>query len=552
MYRHMLCFMLGLFLSACVPQTSPAPSGVSSPQKSAVSGVWRNSQGTYVCLDEDGRLGLPGQSARSGLSWSLQGDVLTLRTLDTPAGQPKEERLGITGITSSRLEIRRADGSTETWRRSTKAVGRLDGTLVYRERMALPPKVLVATQLYLPGSDTPMAVALSEESGQGVLPFRLYYLTKDQADSSEALLRARVFYEAESLFATPEAVPVHLDTSPQIMLQRTLPGESEPAPLTAPIQFRGQTGQNGSTLTLTLHLEPDGLYLLHRESTAREDARPDTVRVGRWYQVDRNHTIQLMRGAEEPLSAALRPGGSLLLNSPDVPGGEMELNPVVEPLPDCPFRVAGMFRMEGDKGFLTECASGLVFSVQNTGAAYSSLLEAYQSDGVQPGDSLFVVCEGTVHYREGVSLYTQPVEQGADDIHVLELVRFEGVYPERSCAEPYAASPLMQTYWRLTSLNGQPSQVFPDQTEPHLILRDDGQAAGSDGCNNFFMQWESSGNTITFLPGGSTLMMCPQGDAQALAYKEALAGADGWSISGSVLELRKDGKPVAIFEAVEL
>ena len=33
MYRHMLCFILGLFLSACVPQTSPAPSGVSSPQK---------------------------------------------------------------------------------------------------------------------------------------------------------------------------------------------------------------------------------------------------------------------------------------------------------------------------------------------------------------------------------------------------------------------------------------------------------------------------------------------------------------------------------------
>lgn len=51
---------------------------------------------------------------------------------------------------------------------------------------------------------------------------------------------------------------------------------------------------------------------------------------------------------------------------------------------------------------------------------------------------------------------------------------------------------------------------------------------------------------------GSTLMMCPQGDEQARAFKETLAGVDAWSITGSVLELSKGGKPVATFEAVAL
>ena len=66
------------------------------------------------------------------------------------------------------------------------------------------------------------------------------------------------------------------------------------------------------------------------------------------------------------------------------------------------------------------------------------------------------------------------------------------------------------------------------------------------------MQWKSSGSSMSFEPGGSTLMMCPQGDEQARAFKETLAGVDAWSITGSVLELSKGGKPVATFEAVAL
>ena len=74
---------------------------------------------------------------------------------------------------------------------------------------------------------------------------------------------------------------------------------------------------------------------------------------------------------------------------------------------------------------------------------------------------------------------------------------------------------LKDTYWRLKELDGQPAENFADQPEAHLILRDKGQATGSDGCNNFFMNWEGEGENITFHPGGATLRICPNGAEQA-------------------------------------
>lgn len=545
-----LCFLF----AACVPQTARTQSDPGQPgpavPRDALVGVWQNAQGAHFYLDTDGVLGLPGQTARSGVTWTLQGDVLILRTLDKPGGQPLEERLGVTRATRSRLELRAPNGARLTWHKSRDAVGRLEGTVTYRERMALPPSVVVSAALYLRGSDLPVASSLAVESGQGVLPFRLYYLVKSLGGTDEALLRAAISYETESLFATPALVPVRLDQSPEILLQRTMPGEGEPAPLAAPVQFRGTAKSTDGEVVLTLYLEPGGLYLLHKESDS--SARKDTVRAGRWRQIDRNHTVQLVRGADEPLSAALRPAGSLLLATPDAPRGEMELRPTVQPLPNHPFRVLGVFRMKDGRASLTECASGLDFMVKTDYADFPALRAAYDRVVKRPGDPLLVVCEGTVRHRGDAAPRIGTGGGPEDDIHILEITRFVEARQGKTCAEPYASSSLMHTYWRLITLDGQPAQAFPDQAEPHLILREGGQAAGSDGCNNFFMQWKSAGGAITFTPGGTTLMMCPQGDEQARAFKNALAEANAWSITGSVLELSRDGKPVATFEAVAL
>ncbi|MCH5276774.1 MAG: META domain-containing protein [Desulfovibrionaceae bacterium] len=555
MRRTALVFTLCSLLAACAPQTAGTPSGavrLNSPvSREALAGVWQDARGRHFCLDADGVLGLPGQTGRSGLNWSLLGDVLILRTLDSPGGQPLEERFGLTRVEASRLELRAPGGAPLVWHKSRDAVGRLNGTVTYRERMALPPSVVVAARLYPRGSELPIASALSVESGQGALPFRLHYLARDMAGAEEALLGAALFYGSESLFATPSPVPVRLDQSPELLLQRTLPGEGEPAPVAVPAQFHGTAEGAGGTLSVTLYLEPGDLYLLHTRNAS--SAGEGRVSVGRWRQIDRNQTIQLARGTARPLSAALRPEGSLLLTTPDASRGEVELRPTVQALPEQPFRVLGMFRLKDGRAVLTECASGLDCVVRPESADFSALRAAYEAGEGRVGDALPVECEVTVRHRGLVPRIGSGGTAGAgDELPALDVVRFVDVRPGTLCAAPYASSPLTGTYWRLMTLNGQPARAFPNQAEPHLILRDDGQAAGSDGCNNFFMQWTASGSSLSFQPGGTTLMLCPQGAEQAAAFKNALAGVDAWAIHGSVLELSQDGRPLASFEAVAL
>lgn len=562
MRRTVLVFTLCSLLAACAPRTAGTPSGAvrlkSPASREALAGLWKDGQGRHFCLDADGALGLPGQTGRSGLGWSVLGDVLILRSLDSPGGTPLEERFGLTRVDASRLELRTSGGSSLVWHKSKEAVGRLNGTVAYRERMALPPSVVVEARLYPRGSELPIASALAVESGQGVLPFRVYYMARELAGTEEALIGATIFYESKSLFATPSPVPVRLDQSPELMLQRTLPGEGEPAPVAAPVQFHGAASGPGEDVSVTLYLEPGGLYLLHTEKAPT--AGGETVSAGRWRQIDRNQTIQLERGTARPLSAALRPEGGLLLATPDAPRGELELRPTVQALPRHPFRVLGMFRMKDGYASLTECASGIAFAVRPESADFPALRAAYDTGADREGDALPVECEVTVSHRDGLSPRVGlgetdgpgGIDGTGDDAPVLDIVRFVDVRPGAARAEPYASSALTQTYWRLMTLNGQPARAFPNQAEPHLILRDDGQATGSDGCNNFFMQWTGSGSSLNFQPGGTTLMLCPQGGEQAAAFKEALIGVDAWSISGSVLELSRQGKPVASFEAVAL
>ena len=112
--------------------------------------------------------------------------------------------------------------------------------------------------------------------------------------------------------------------------------------------------------------------------------------------------------------------------------------------------------------------------------------------------------------------------------------------------------PLKGTYWRLKELDGKPAESFADQPEAHLILREKGEATGSDGCNNFFMGWESSDGSISFTPGGATLRLCPNGEEQARKMLQMFPNVKAWNISGGQLELRSDEKLEAVFEAVEM
>ena len=119
-------------------------------------------------------------------------------------------------------------------------------------------------------------------------------------------------------------------------------------------------------------------------------------------------------------------------------------------------------------------------------------------------------------------------------------------------AVPSDEAKLTGTYWLLKEVDGKAAEHYPNQPEAHLILKEDGQATGSDGCNNFFMSWSTQDDRITFTPGGATLRLCPQGEEQARALYEALPAVQSFRIKDVTLELMSNGRVSAVFEAVEM
>ncbi len=120
--------------------------------------------------------------------------------------------------------------------------------------------------------------------------------------------------------------------------------------------------------------------------------------------------------------------------------------------------------------------------------------------------------------------------------------------PETAVSEPRA---LTGTIWNVTTLNEQPP--LPTTTLS-AEFSEDGQVAGSAGCNNFSATYEVDGDNITFnmSPAAMTMMACPQPIMnQETEYLTALETAVTYNINAAELTLfDADGNPMVIFEAV--
>ncbi len=510
MHKFLLFLFCSFLLVSCVP-----PSGTSQD----ISGAWIDDQERLYYLDEDGGLGIPDRTAVSGVRWNMENGVLTLATMDSPGGDVRERRLILKKSGSGRMEFTDADGSTTVWKRSNTKVGRLDGTLFYRERMALPPEVVVDIQLYPLHSPVPVATSIRPVSGNGQLPFRVYYL--EQTLDAQVRLTASILYSGETLFATQTDEVVSVPGHPNVLIYRTMPGEHQLPPLETPASYKGTLKSGDKQASVHLYLEDGGLALLTQDGDRNQY-------MGTWMEKDRNRTIEITRGVLKPVTATREAGGGLLLHG--LSSQAVELKPADIPWPTQGFLLEGELRSENGTPVFSECNSQRDIPLLTTGKGYSQLNQIMQENG-----SASVVLEGRM-------------QDGHLEASNVFLVRKGGV----CSTENYASAPLLETYWRLREINGTPVTIFPDQPEPHLILRDNGQASGSDGCNNFFMSWKRKDNGMTFADGGSTLRLCPQGEEQARAIHEMFSKVDAWNINGSMLELRSDNSIVAVLEAVDM
>ncbi|MBQ4616287.1 MAG: META domain-containing protein [Mailhella sp.] len=306
---------------------------------SSLHGLWKDKSGNFFFLDEDGSLGLPRRSDAAGLTWAFDGSILTFTEVKAPGESPTQHRFVLQKKGLFGLEFLDESGKPVSWSRSYKKVGKLEGTLFYRERLMLPPEVCVSVQLRPLKKNNVAGKSIAFADGRAGLGFKVYYLASDMDDM--ARLEAAVHYGNEPLFATPDTEIVSLEEKPSVLLHHAVPSRK---------------------------------------------------------------------------------------------------------------------------------------------------------------DSL----------------------------------------------------PLAGTYWRLKELDGKKAEHFTGQPEAHLILRDKGEAMGSDGCNNFFMDWKTEGESITFAPGGATLRICPSGEEQALKLMQMFPSVQKWNISGSRLELHSADKLEAVFEAVEM
>ena len=122
---------------------------------------------------------------------------------------------------------------------------------------------------------------------------------------------------------------------------------------------------------------------------------------------------------------------------------------------------------------------------------------------------------------------------------------------------PPAPMPLTGTTWTLDSYNNGNEAVISviTGTEITLTLDEDGEIAGSAGCNMYFASYEAGDNAISFGIVGATEVYCdePVGTmAQEAIYFRLLESAAGYDIEGDSLTIQdSSGETILTFTAAK-
>lgn len=114
---------------------------------------------------------------------------------------------------------------------------------------------------------------------------------------------------------------------------------------------------------------------------------------------------------------------------------------------------------------------------------------------------------------------------------------------------------LVNTYWRLAEMNGEPVQTPANVREAHIILIQEDQenhVKGFAGCNTIGGSFKQDGNSLSF-SAFSTKMMCPENQMKVEDFLlKALSTTDNYEINGETLSLLQGETTLAIFQAVYL
>ena len=113
------------------------------------------------------------------------------------------------------------------------------------------------------------------------------------------------------------------------------------------------------------------------------------------------------------------------------------------------------------------------------------------------------------------------------------------------------AASLEGTFWKLVAIGDTPAIALPAAREAGLTLHPgDHRLSGSGGCNRLMGTYEMGADRLTLVPGGTSMMMCPEEAMQQEGeFVSVLKMTTHYRIAGDTLELRNGDRVLARFMA---
>jgi uncharacterized lipoprotein YbaY/heat shock protein HslJ len=201
----------------------------------------------------------------------------------------------------------------------------------------------------------------------------------------------------------------------------------------------------------------------------------------------------------------------------------------------------GQFSYMAEAALFSDCITGRRFPVEMSGQ-FTELQHAYLDSGIEAGEYLTVDLKGRYLERPDLEENTRTIMLIVDEFHQIS--------ESQDCA-PGQHAELLNTYWKLVELDGEPIPTEPNRREAHLVLQSGEQrVTGHGGCNSFFGKFRLDGERLTFTGMGSTMMACISGMETEQAFLLALGETDRALVEGQFLELYEGEHKLARFEAV--
>jgi heat shock protein HslJ len=128
------------------------------------------------------------------------------------------------------------------------------------------------------------------------------------------------------------------------------------------------------------------------------------------------------------------------------------------------------------------------------------------------------------------------------------------VAPTVPAAPAVITAGLLDTYWRLSELDGQQIVTPADAREIHVVLNPQNQrVAGFSGCNRLTGGYVLGGNTLKFDQIAGTMMACARDMDIEKRFLAVFPQVARWEISGETLRwLDGGGRTLATFQARRL